>query len=194
MAKYRLKQDDRENIAQRAAQVTLVDNHKRQEAQAERLDQLARDIYDNKYTTKVRAAMIDLPNGWLPTVSGFRVQFGGRHVELNLLTGRFLVKASDAKSWGHTFASYEASHKFSRRFLDVESKHIVEYDKRNAEYHEIRAVLGTFKTLEALVDGWPEMTPYIKGIGQTVISAVAVTDFVDLNERLGLPRAEKEVS
>lgn len=195
MPAYRLKQDDRDTIAGRASGLHTNKSHEEFTENARILDALARRIYADKYDAKTRAKLKRLPAGWVPHFMAFRVGFGDRYISLNLIgKERLACKWSDSRHSNGCFASYDAQHKFSREYINHEEAANAKYAKRQVQWQEIRAVLGTFKTLENLMTGWPEMIPYVKGIGAGIPSSVAVVDFDKLNERLGLPRAEQVTS
>jgi len=152
----------------------------------ERKQAFAKEIYNDIYPPKVRAAMAALPEGFLPTSDYLKVSFeGGSYTRVDF--GESLPIAND-----HMYSAakvYPPEHPFTARFiaLDREEKDL-KREKDEAK-NNAKAVLESVTTVKKLIDVWPEIETFARPYAAESTSRAVALPVRELNARLGLPPA-----
>ncbi|MFA7063687.1 MAG: Nmad5 family putative nucleotide modification protein [Methanomethylophilus sp.] len=152
----------------------------------ERKQAFAKEIYNDVYPPKVRAAMAALPAGFLPTCNGLKVSFeGGRYTYVYF--GERLPIARDHECY--VAKVYPPEHPFAARFiaLDREEKDL-KREKDEAK-NNAKAVLESVTTVKKLIDLWPEVETFARPYAAESTSRAVALPTRELNARLGLPPA-----
>lgn len=175
---------------------------------------LADDVY--KIAFRKTLAQIDaLPEGWLPTDDDIQVEFGaGKMLRLNF-NGRFTarygstvidgvhVSEADLHSFasfpgavhkrfpankkGVCVASFDARESLSLRYEELSNKKIDLISSFNKARTETGVAVGRFTTIDKMLEAWPEIEPFTKGIAAAPKPQLPAVPVVKLNEMLGLP-------
>lgn len=152
----------------------------------ERKQAFAKEIYNDIYPPKVRAAMAALPAGFLPTDKYLRVAFeGGSYTRVC-----FGERLPIAKAHEYNAAKvYPPEHPFTARFiaLDREEKDL-EREKDEAK-NNAKAVLESVTTVKKLIDVWPEVETFARPYAAESTSRAVALPIRELNAMLGLPPA-----
>lgn len=155
---------------------------------------LARQIRDEHLGKTHLDMLLALPDNWCEKVWRVRVQIAGEVIELNWshrLEGqktlgveflRFQPKLSDWTVLG----VYDRGHPIAESFEDISGRwesHLdaVEHAKAQAE-----GALKGYRTVKALLAGWPEIKPFIPAEAFEKV-ALPVVQTAILNDIFGLP-------
>lgn len=142
---------------------------------------LARRLYDHRYPAKHQKVMESLPKGFMPEDEHMRVYVGGEHHQFEL--GACLRQAATPPD---RFA-LAADDKIGALCLDVaRRKDALESERRKAT-SEARHVLRNVSSLAKLLEVWPAVASFTKGIGGDKPVTTLARPIATLNSTLGLP-------
>jgi hypothetical protein len=166
-----------------------------------RMAAFAEEIYNDVYSVKDRTLMQSLPEGWLPTNSEIKVQFGSEMVELEFNGGVIHSKFGwnkhenkvtkrmpqrDRNDWhGRCVKVYDANDKLSNQWVSLSWELSDLLEKINDASSQIDVMLHRTTTSEGLIAKWPEVAPFLDGINNYRHVPVIQTD--KLNAILDLP-------
>lgn len=159
---------------------------------------LALAVYKDFYSTKDRATMEALPDGWLPTDTTISVRFGSSYTSLPFdghITGPLYAASGGVPDVRRLIRSRDLH--ICAKGYDALSPMTLEYDRLagvakdltrqigEAEKSALAAV-GQFTTLEKLVAEWPEVEPFARPymVDRPLLPAIRTSE---LNAILGLP-------
>lgn len=156
-----------------------------------------------------------LPDGWLPTDTDIQIEFGaGKMLRLQFngcFTHRYgsrlvdgvyvhetdfhvfatypaaVVKRFPANKKSSCVASFEARDKLSITYGKLENRKydlISGFEKARAD---TAATIGRFTTIDKLLEVWPEIEPFTKGVAAKPKPQLPAVPVMKLNEMLGLP-------
>ncbi len=182
--------------------------HYRFEEEAQQIvadySQLAADVYDDLYDQLTQRKMGTLPDGWLPSSSQLKVQFGGDYTQLDFggkcygdiayANGRpgaerGMTRLFPSCDKDKTLRVYEATHPLAMRYDALENRyHELEGCVRAAK-KVARAAMDSVTTLARLEEVWPEVAPFTEGFKEQPSNLPTISR-ADLNEVLGLPKEE----
>lgn len=156
MAKTRLTQWSRLQITNR-----LISNRFDPEEAAlkERRRGIALAVYHDLYPADLFAKMNALPDGWLPTDDGIKVQFGEHSASYRWLhLGAYLPFL--AKHHGQCVKKYDQTHEIARAYGDLTLAEADLNERRSKAKVQVRSALEKFRYLEDLTKEWPEAAPF----------------------------------
>lgn len=164
---------------------------------AELADKLHRDVYKRQLSK-----MDELPEGWLPTYSGIKVQAGADVYFFNF-NGVWSVRsgpgtviyavevASDQRRCPAMDSSYDvkkvydAGSAMADEITDIVRETQQMEQSISEAQKQVGVTLDQFVTVEKLVEAWPEVTPFIPEKQRPVSLPALPTQ--QLNDMLGLP-------
>jgi hypothetical protein len=179
MASVRLTDTSRSEILKRALQHAFG---KRQKALGEEEHKLALKVYEHVYPKKHRELMAQLPRNYFSWRGNVYCYAGGEGHSLTFEQPKPFGDSVERASFGHDEALGQAVVAFARKKESLKR----EIDQRR---EEVRAVLSSVTTLARLLEVWPEIETFTKGIaaaGSKPVTALAIP-IRDLNVHLGLP-------
>ncbi|MCL8385528.1 Nmad5 family putative nucleotide modification protein [Xanthobacter aminoxidans] len=169
---------------------------------------LALAVYNDIYKPAQRAAMADLPAGWMAEVSNFAIQFGDSngytHLSFDGVHGyrgewSALRKKSEAKpiamrvAHKHTTGCakvYAPEHRFTATFRSIEERR-KDLAKRVQESRtQIKAVVYSVSSTKMLRERWPEASAFVTRLERIVPPRLPSVPLSSLNASLGLPPTE----
>lgn len=144
----------------------------------------ALSIYYRVYSEGIRQMMSDLPEGWLIERNHFYAELGGEHTQVRLgLPMRFLAKNSATD----VLIQLTGTDNSAQHYQAASNRIKAAREERTLAITEVKAVLRKFNTVEALLQHWPEIEPFVPAPApQAQLPAVPIPD---LNAKLGLPVA-----
>lgn len=165
-------------------------------------------IYNDIYKSAQRAAMADLPAGWMPEVTSLAIQFGdssgytrlsfdGTHTYHGEWSG--LRKKSDAKpatmrmAHKHTTGCakvYAPEHRFTATFRSIEERKKDLAERVRDSRTQIKAVVYAVSSTKMLRERWPEASAFVARLERAVPPALPAVPLSSLNASLGLPPTE----
>ncbi len=164
---------------------------------------LAARAYDFFYPAPMRTRMDSLPKGWLPEDDDIRFQCGNTYARFSFdgtpyrsdylgnytkdiepISKRFLTKDK-----GACLFVLEADHSISVELEQLNQRRTGLIEAEHQAIVAIRTTLEKFHTSEKLIEGWPEVEPFMDGI-VPVKAAPLVVQTADLNALLDLPVRE----
>lgn len=169
---------------------------------------LAIAVYNDLYKPAQRAAMAELPAGWLSEVTQLIIQFGafGGYTYLALDGGEsnrsesFIKrKKPDAKpialrvAHKHTTGCakvYAPEHHFTATFRTIEERRKDLSDRMRQARSQIKAVVYSVSSTKMLRERWPEASAFVARLERAVPPALPAVPLSSLNASLGLPPAE----
>lgn len=194
----RLNNHMRQDIAQK-----LVQHRFDAEIESLRNEQveLAERVYADIYAGDDMKRIESLPKNWLPTRREMQLEVGGETVSLqfngDLHSRDYRARpffASDRKGmekpfprcdhWG-TIKQYGSRSPIGKAINDFTGKVAKLVEQISEAHTKVSATLGEFYTVKSLVDGWPEIKPFIPEKEQKVLLPAVPTK--QLNEMFGLP-------
>lgn len=155
---------------------------------------VAEAALDQQLTPPEWARIEDLPEGWMPTTITVKLRdpkasWDSHYEEVKLthprrvpqsLYGRILLaKDVDAALWS--------------RWVDLEQGERDIKAQRDKTKRELDATLASYRTVEALVEGWPEVGPIVEEV-IGVATPKALPAVAHLNEVLELPPEQAEAA
>lgn len=196
MSSFKLTVSDRERL------MTAILKHRFAETGASLASQraaLAAKCFDKAFTKAERAQMDALPDGWLPTTNTIKVQFGGKVDSLDFsgcpsYGGALYAPRRDPvwrrvpKSAVHgVILSVEASDRLAVLHEQIEQAITKAREDLKALSRQIEAVMSQASTSGKLIALWPEVEPFLVGMGKAVTATVPAVPIGALNKMLGLP-------
>lgn len=171
---------------------------------------LALQVYNDVFKASDRKRMDELPEGWLPTSETITVQFPGSYTTL-YFNGRYADRYTSLHQ-STKEARNDTEHVF-RRFTQQKCGSCVAMYERgalantydsltgrakdlNKEISEAGSMVGDttarFYTIDKLLEGWPEIEPFTKGLGATSKPSPIAIPTETLNASLGLPKPRRD--
>ena len=161
---------------------------------------LAVEIYEDVYSDDLQR-MNELPGGWLPENSSITINSGGethtlwfdgsqrhgsswlfREVDKQQVELRVLSVKSNKRT------SYIAKSPIAKKIDEMNSRVVSFHEQSSRAERETRAMLDKFTTVEKLIEGWPEIEPFIPAKQKPVNLPAVPTDH--LNALLNLPTGD----
>lgn len=120
---------------------------------------LSLKVYNDVFSKKERDAMYELPDGWLPTVSEMKVQFGGDSCGVcrREFKEPVRVPAKYTESYGRIYKVYPDNHAFTKLHDSITSDFDSLKQLKNKAIAQAKAVLYSCNTTKALKEAWPEI-------------------------------------
>lgn len=152
---------------------------KPRDALMEREYALAEECYATAFDANTLATLSELPKGWTPMRTGYSGKVAGCWVELCF---------KDNKQWPYSRDVPALSHPnpVAQKVLDFLHDRKEHAAAREAAANTIKGTLASYTTLEKLVDAWPEVEPFVFGLG-TVRPNLPAIQTGKLNALLDLP-------
>ena len=180
----RLTQSMRDTIERR-----LLDHRFAAEEKAikEERAALGEAVYRDLYPKKVLDQMEALPNGWLPESQSISVRFGdgiGNYQGFRFEQSRRLQERHEG-----TAKVYDEKAPLAKRYAALKDREAALKSDTQEASKKARAVLNSVTTLKRLVEVWPEVAPFVKGLGDDGSKGVPAVPIKELNETLNLKRA-----
>jgi hypothetical protein len=145
----------------------------------EREHALAEECYEAAFDAKTRALLDALPNGWVPKRTQYKGKVAGCWTELCLKTAKPWPYSQDIPALSHPAPVVQ-------RVLDFLHDRKEHATAREAAANHIRGTLSCYTTLPKLVAAWPEVEPFVYGLGQARPNLPAI-QAEKLNAMLDLP-------
>jgi hypothetical protein len=171
----------------------------REDALKYRFATLAIACYKKQYNAKQIALMESLPEGWLHTNTGLNVAFGEASDGYAFLSfspaspGAYMSRDNGHTEFrfprcdkGQCRLKLPDNHALSTTYFKLHSQWEELKKERSALYNEVRGTLGSFSATSTLLDKWPEVAPFLKGLAPVVSKNLPAIVVKDLNKRLGL--------
>lgn len=158
---------------------------------------LARNCRDAHLGPVLLEQLLALPDAWVVTQHRARVVFAGKYAELNWgdrLPGQ--KKMPDALRFPplgqyQSVGAYDRGHGLTERHEDLDGRWNDHVKEVSAARVKAIAALGSFRTVKALLAGWPEIKPFIPADALEQKTALPVVQTALLNDVFGLPVDEK---
>ena len=152
---------------------------KHRDALIEREYALADECYATTFDAKTRATLSELPKGWTPMRTIYTGKVVGCRVELCF---------KDSKPWPYSQDVPGISHPSPvvQKVRDLLHDRKAHATAREAATNTIKGTLASYTTLEKLVAAWPEVEPFVFGLG-TVRPNLPSIQTNKLNALLDLP-------
>lgn len=150
----------------------------------EREVKLAERVYNDVFSAAHRKLMAELPEGWLPARSHIVARFGGSQGRLDHGTP-LRVPNSKSDSWG-TLKVYEATHALAEAYQELENDKATLKAERTRLSQEATGAITTARTMKRLLETWPEIEPFTRGLAKPV-SLLPAIPIQTLNSSFGLP-------
>lgn len=141
-------------------------------------------VYNDIYPEPLRKQMAALPDGFLPTDGGVKVQFDGQRFTHVYFGERRRI----AKSHEYNAARvYDAKHPLTARY-DAWKKAQDDLDaEKSKAKSSAEAVLNSVTTVKKLIEVWPEVEQFARPFAVESPSRAIALPIRELNARLGLP-------
>lgn len=154
-------------------------------------DQLIREVYEAAYDEKTRRQIKNLPDGALPRRKKFTVNVAGCQYVLEIRRSNapwYPVFYRD-KDFYDRFATFDALHPLGQRIADHvhDRGELVKLEETTQV--SLTAALRRFSTIGKLLEGWPEVEPFIPKDLTAPATTRALVPIEHLNATLGLPIA-----
>ena len=172
----------------------------------------ARRVYDDVIPPSTQVRLEELPDGWVPQVNHVSVQFGdeSRNVTQVDFSGRIGVYDAIARALSHGDSEsvphkgrrvpyrmkdgvvkvYEVGSKLQRDWEELTNRRVALTAKIKEAEKVIEGTLGSFTTVNALINGWPEVEPFAAKYRQQPPSQLPAVPRQHLNNLLDLPAEE----
>lgn len=156
-------------------------------------------VFNDCFTMRQRNDMASLPEGWLPTVSSIAATFATSFQWLSF-NGRLSGRAGSmingtkfdappvripADRLSSALKVYDADHPLAKEYTAITESDGTLREEIDKATRMVSATLDTFTTVEKLVEGWPEVAPFIPEASAPVQLPAIPRDA--LNDMLGLP-------
>lgn len=172
----------------------------------------ARRVYDDVVPPAMQVRLEELPDGWVPQVTQVSVQFGdeSRNVSQIDFSGRIGVfdaiarglSSGDSQSIERitrripyrmrdsVVKVYEVGSKLQRDWEDLVNRRVELSTKIKDAEKVIEGTLDSFTTVNALINGWPEVEPFAAKYRAEPPSQLPAVPRATLNSMLDLPAEE----
>lgn len=178
---------------------------------------LADDVHKTAFR-KILEKIEALPEGWLPTDDDIQVEFGaGKMQRLNFngqFTHRYGYRVIDgvhvseadlntfaqfppatfrrfpANKKGTCVSSFDARSELSLRYDELSNRKYDLISSFNKARLETGVAVSKFTTIDKLLEAWPEIEPFTKGVAAKAKPQLPAVPIMKLNELLGLPAEE----
>ncbi len=131
----------------------------REKGLKERKQAFAKEIYNDIYPPKVRAAMAALPAGFLPTDNDLTVSFEGGGCPRADFGERLPI--AKAHEYNATKA-YPPEPPFTARFIPLDREEKDLKREKDEAKNNAKAVLERGTTVKKLIDAWPEVETFAR--------------------------------
>lgn len=201
MSSFKLTQSDRERLVKAILKHRFAETGVKLAAQHA---SLAAKCFDKAFTKAERAQMDALPDGWLPTVRSIRVQFAGKVDSLDFSGfpsyGASFYATSAAPIWRRIPAraqhgvvlALDAGDRLAIMHEQLQQAVSRANDDLKCLMRQVGAVMNQASTSGKLVALWPEVEPFLAGMGKAP-AAVPAVPIGALNKMLGLPVSTKDI-
>jgi hypothetical protein len=140
---------------------------------------LAEECYEAAFDAKIRATLEALPEGWTPRRTLYQGKVAGCWTELCFKTSKPWPYDMDVPALSHPAPVVQAV----LDFLHDRKEHAI---AREAAANHIKGALSIYTTMPKLVAAWPEVEPFVYGLGQAHPNLPAI-QAEKLNAMLDLP-------
>lgn len=190
MAKTRMTNADREEIAHKVAEHKYLPLFEAANAQRAAL---AQKIYDDVYSAEVQAWMAKAPKGAFNMGGSILINVAGQRHTVNFGGKEKLVFAVHG-GWTSVAKAYPAGHELGEAWVAT-SHDTLRNEYQKAERMVLNALAG-FRTFEDAAEGWPEASTFIMDrarlrVGNTSTTLPAV-EIKAINAALDLPPETKQ--
>jgi hypothetical protein len=145
-----------------------------------------KDVYEDVYEPKVRAAMKRLPPEFLPYDKQICVSLGGAYEAINV--DKCPVAYKDT-FYSRAAKVYDSTHPLVLRFRELEKKKHELQDKKNEAKSAAKAALDGCMTIKQLIEAWPEVKPFVRDYLVTRKTVALTITTKELNAHFGLKAA-----
>ena len=172
----------------------------------------ARRVYDDVINPATQVRLGELPDGWVPEMTHINVQFGdeSRNVTQVDFSGRIGIHGDLARGLASGDSQsiegvrrrvpfrmrdgvvkvFDVGHPLQREHEGFQQRRAELTAKTGEARKVIRATLDSFSTVNALINGWPEVEPFAAKYRAQPPSQLPVVPRAQLNNLLDLPVEE----